>query len=106
MDDHKNGVPGEEPRVMSREDVHDYRGITLSESGEEECREEPGRGGFHVHVFSPSAMPWWKKGLFWGAAAAVIALFLVAAWFFLVGGLVIAGLAAAAYALKRFLSRR
>ena len=99
---------GEEPRVMSREDVHEYRGLTLNESGEEERREEPRAqtGGFHVHVFSPSAMPWWKKALFWGAAAAAVALILVVAWFFLVGGFFIAALIGAAYLIRKFLGRR
>lgn len=99
---------GEEPRVMSREDVHAYRGLTLNESGEEERKEEPRRpqSGFHVRVFTPSAIPWWKKALFWGAAAAAAALVLVVAWFFLVGGFFLAALIGAAYLLRKFLSRR
>lgn len=108
MDDYRNSPDWDEPRVMSREDVHEYRGLTLNESGEEDRREtpRPEMGGFHVHVFSPSAMPWWKKALFWGAAAAAVALILVVAWFFLVGGLVIAGLAAVLYLMKKYLGRR
>ena len=31
----------EEPRVMSRDDVHDYEGLTLNEDGKEEKQEEP-----------------------------------------------------------------
>lgn len=108
MDGYNNGPGRDEPRVMSREDVREYRGLTLNESGEEDRREETRAqmGGFHVHVFSPSAMPWWKKALFWGAAAAAVALILVVAWFFLLGGLVIAGLAAVLYLLKKYLGRR
>lgn len=66
-EEYRNETGKEEPRVMSREDVHEYRGLTLNESGEEERKEAPHTemGGFHVHVFSPSAMPWWKKALFW-----------------------------------------
>ena len=30
----------EEPRVMSRDDVHDYEGLTLNEDGKEEKKEE------------------------------------------------------------------
>lgn len=107
-EEYRNETGKEEPRVMSREDVHEYRGLTLNESGEEERKEAPPTemGGFHVHVFSPSAMPWWKKALFWGAAAAAVALILVVAWFFLLGGLVIAGLAAVLYLLKKYLGRR
>lgn len=30
----------EEPRVMSRDDVHDYEGLTLNEDGKEEKRKK------------------------------------------------------------------
>ena len=33
----------EEPRVMSRDDVHDYEGLTLNEDGKEEKKEEEAR---------------------------------------------------------------
>lgn len=105
-EDYKNEAPEESPRVMSREDVHEYRGLTLNESGEEERKEENVRSGFHVHVVgNTSAMPWWKKALFWGAAAAVVAVFLTVAWFFIVGGMILAGAAALIYFLKRYFRR-
>lgn len=104
-EDYKNEAPEESPRVMSREDVHEYRGLTLNESGEEERKEENVRSGFHVHVVgNTSAMPWWKKALFWGAAA-VVAVFLAVAWFFIVGGMILAGAAALIYFLKRYFRR-
>lgn len=87
---------------MSREEVHAYRGLTLNETGEEERKEEIPRK-VHIHFFSLSTVPWWKKVL-WGAVfAAVLAALFALAWFLLLGGLVAAGALAVVYLLKRFL---
>lgn len=88
-------------RPMSREDVHDYHGITLTEDGREEEREMP-RSGIHFHVFSLSAIPWWKKVL-WGAAlAGAVVVLLALAWFLMIGAVVAAGALLLLYLVKRF----
>ncbi len=87
-------------RPMSHEDVHDYRGITLTEDGREEERDTAG-GGIHFHVCSLSAIPWWKKVL-WGAALAGAAVVLLAlAWFLMVGAAVVAGAFLLLYLVRR-----
>ena len=91
-------------RPMSREDVHDYRGITLTEDGREEKQNTSG-GGIHFHVCSLSAVPWWKKVL-WGAALAGAAVvFLTLAWFLMIGAVVIAGAFLLMYLVRRFMMK-
>ena len=54
----------EEPRVMSRDDVHDYEGLTLNEDGKEEKQEEEDGYTIHIRRFSLKNIPFWKKALF------------------------------------------
>ncbi len=96
----------ETARRMSKEEAREYRGLTLNEDGKEDWRREeqqasPG-GGFHFHVFTPSKLPWWKKAIYLGIAAAFLVAFLMVAWFFLLGGLVIAGALMVVYLLKKY----
>lgn len=51
----------EEPRVMSRDDVHDYEGLTLNEEGKEEKKEEEDGYTIHIRRFSLKNIPFWKK---------------------------------------------
>ena len=94
----------EETRRMSREDVHDYDGITLSAEGEEERRESEDAPGVHVYSFSFSNQPLWKKILWLCAAGIVMAGFFLMAGFFFVGALVVGCALALVYFLKRILS--
>lgn len=92
----------EETRRMSREDVHDYDGITLTAEGEEERREDKQEIlGVHVYSFSFSAQPLWKKILWLCVAGVVMAGFFLMAGFFVVGAFVVAGLAALWILLRR-----
>lgn len=91
-------------RPMSHEDVHDYRGITLTADGREEER-ETSDGGIYFHAFSLSAIPLWKKVL-WGAALAGAAVvFLMLAWFVMIGAVVIAGAFLLVYLFRRFIMK-
>ena len=51
----------EEPRVMSRDDVHDYEGLTLNEDGKEEKKEEEDGYTIHIRRFSLKTFPSGKK---------------------------------------------
>lgn len=105
MEEDRNTPGRDEPRVMSREDVHGYSGITLTQTGEEEREAPPPQGSVRIRVISTAAMPWWKKALFWAAAAAVVALLFAAAWVVLLGGAVIAAIAAVVLFVKSYLGR-
>ena len=94
----------EETRRMSREDVHDYDGITLSAEGEEERRESEDAPGVRVYSFRFSDQPLWKKILWLCAAGIVMAGFFLMAGFFFVGALVVGCALALVYFLKRILS--
>ena len=97
----------ERARRMSREEAREYRGLTLNENGQEDWKEEArakrSGSGFHFHVFTPSKLPWWKKAIYLGIAAAFLAAFLMVAWFFLLGGLVIAGAVTVVYLIKKYI---
>lgn len=51
----------EEPRVMSKDDVHDYEGLTLNEDGKEEKKEDDEGYTIHIRRFSLKDIPLWKK---------------------------------------------
>lgn len=97
----------EEPRVMSRDDVHDYEGLTLNEDGKEEKQEEEGGYTIHIRRFSLKDIPLWKKILFGAGLAACAAVFLLlavaAAYFMVVGGAIILVAGAIIYLLKKYI---
>lgn len=97
----------DDPKVMNREDVSGYEGITLNEKGEEENRTED--GSIHVHVFSKDTwhrLPWYKKILYAVCAAAAVVVLLTVLWFFVVWAAVIAAAAVVVYLLRRLLGYR
>ena len=91
----------EEPRVMSRDDVHDYEGLTLNEDGKED--------GYTIHIrrFSLKNIPFWKKALFALGLVACAAIFLMlaiaAAYFIVVGGAIVLVAGAVVYLLKKYI---
>ena len=91
----------EEARRMSREDVHGYEGITLSEDGNEERREEKTTGNVRFYSVNFSEAPFWKKILWLSFAGVVMAGFFLVAGVFMVGALAVAGVCALLYYLKR-----
>lgn len=107
MEEDRKNEPGREtPRVMSREDVHEYSGITLDQSGAEEKEAPRQQGGaVRIRVVSTADMPWWKKALFWGAALLIVALLFATAWVVLLGGAVLAAVAAVVVLIKKYLGR-
>lgn len=96
----------EEPQVMSKEDVHDYQGLTLSENGTQEERQSP-RGYTYVHfqTVEIKEIPWWKKALFLAGAAVVMGLIVVLLWFFFLGGALFFIGAGIIYALLRLMKK-
>ena len=96
----------EEPRVMSRDDVHDYEGLTLNEDGKEEKKEEDGYT-IHIRRFSLKNIPLWKKALFALGLVACAAIFLMlaiaAAYFIVVGGAIVLVAGAMVYLLKKYI---
>lgn len=105
MDEERNETAGaQHPQRMSQADVSGYNGVTLGEDGTAEKEEAPRTAsGVRVYNLSTEGMPLWKKLLTWCAIAAGIVLLCIFAWFFLVGGLVIAGAAAVVYLLKKYI---
>lgn len=106
-DDHKNKEDTEvreEPRVMTKDDVHDYQGLTLNEDGQEEKKE-----GYTIHIrsFSLKKIPLWKKALFAAGLVACAIIFIMlaiaAAYFFVVGGAIVLIAGGVVYLLKKYI---
>ena len=79
-DDHKNKEDTEvreEPRVMTKDDVHDYQGLTLNEDGQEEKKEEEEGYTIHIRSFSLKKIPLWKKALFAAGLVACAIIFIM-----------------------------
>lgn len=97
----------EEPRVMSKDDVHDYQGLTLNEEGKEEKKEDDEGYTIHIRRFSLKDIPLWKKILFGASLAACAAIFLMlaiaAAYFIVVGGAIVLVAGAVVYLLKKYI---
>lgn len=97
----------EEPRVMSRDDVHDYQGLTLNEDGKEEKQEEEDGYTIHIRRFSLKNIPFWKKALFALGLVACASIFLMlaiaAAYFIVVGGAIVLVAGAVVYLLKKYI---
>lgn len=105
MNEERPNGTEETPRRMSKEEAKDFRGVTLTEDGREERGEEEREipHGFQFRILTPSQLPWWKKAIYIGIAAAFLVAFLMVAWFFLLGGLVIAGAAMVVYFIKKYI---
>jgi hypothetical protein len=102
-EERKQDVPGN-PEVMSRQESESYTGITLGEDGKEEKREDPWESSHtHIHIFSWSALPLWKKALYGAIGVVCIGLFLMVAWFFLMGAGVIIGALLVLYLIRKIL---
>ncbi len=97
----------EEPRVMSKDDVHDYQGLTLNEDGKEEKKEQEDGYTIHIRRFSLKNIPFWKKALFALGLVACAAIFLMlaiaAAYFIVVGGAIVLVAGAVVYLLKKYI---
>ncbi|WP_299142377.1 hypothetical protein [uncultured Dialister sp.] len=97
----------EEPRVMSKDDVHDYQGLTLNEEGKEEKKEDDEGYTIHIRSFSLKKIPLWKKILFGAGLAACAVVFLLlavaAAYFMVVGGAIVLVAGAIIYLLKKYI---
>lgn len=109
-DDHKNKEDTEvreEPRVMTKDDVHDYQGLTLNEDGQEEKKEEEEGYTIHIRSFSLKKIPLWKKALFAAGLAACAIIFIMlaiaAAYFFVVGGAIVLIAGGVVYLLKKYI---
>lgn len=87
IDDEKKQPDYEDTTIMSKEEVHDYEGVTLGEDGREEKQErhEPEMEGIHIHVFNPRKWPLWKKILYGAIALGILAVLIMIFWFFLMG---------------------
>lgn len=94
----------EEPRVMSRDDVNDYNGLTLNEQGEQEERSTED-SFIHVHMIRVHEWPWWKKLLGVLGITAFILLGLVLVWLFFIYGAVIFLTGAIIYLIRKYILR-
>lgn len=97
----------EELHVMTKEDVHDYGGVTLNENGTEEERQDTSEQHTYIkfHTIGIKAIPWWKKILFSAVAVVFVALVVMAFWFFFLGVGLFFIVAAIVYMIIRLLKR-
>lgn len=88
--DENNGV-SQDARPMSEDDVHDYKGVTFNENGEQEQNDDDKDKDENIfvtdnifsllwHLFK--ALPWQQKLLVIAGIIGLIALAVVTAWFF------------------------
>ena len=84
----------EEPKVMSDQERDNFHGLTLNEDGRRDDPEEDTE--IRIHFVDIKKIPLWKKILF-------VAIALVMAWFFMLGGAAVFALGLIIYLLKKYI---
>lgn len=102
MSENNQNEVRKEPRVMSRDDVNDYDGLTLNEQGEQE--ERSAEDSFiHIYTIHIHELPWWKKLLGGLGIAVFILLGLVLVWLFFIYGAIVLATVAIIYFIRKYL---
>ena len=91
----------EEPKVMSDQERDNFHGLTLNEDGRRDDPEEDTE--IRIHFVDIKKIPLWKKILFGAAFVIFVAIALVMAWFFMLGGAAVFALGLIIYLLKKYI---
>lgn len=91
----------EEPKVMSDQERDNFHGLTLNEDGRRDDPEEDTE--IRIHFVDIKKISLWKKILFGAAFVIFVAIALVMAWFFMLGGAAVLALGLIIYLLKKYI---